>query len=98
MHGRWSSTMLHQVTVTTTSLLAVNSTIMALYSDHMSLSSLWRWREQGTDVGGAGLGRVIKKEKGFFRMLRTFLSNTHRQKAESSVTTIIVLVGVKQLC
>lgn len=37
LHGRWSSAMLHQVTVTTASLLAANSSAAALYGDQMPL-------------------------------------------------------------
>lgn len=54
LHGRWSSTRLHQVTVTTTSLHAANSTIMAFSGHQMSLGSLQR----GRDMVWWGAGRM----------------------------------------
>lgn len=64
LHGRWSSTRLHQVTVTTTSLHAANSTIMAFSGHQMSLGSLQRGRDMvwwgcWEDAGLASQGSLI---------------------------------------
>lgn len=61
-----------------------------------------RARDRRGEGGWIREGDTERKRKEllffFLRMLKTFLSNTHRQKTENSVATTIVLAGEKQLC
>lgn len=74
--------MLHQVTVTTASLLAANSSIMALYSDQMSLWVCGDGESRGQTWEGLDKGGWCRKKKKWLFFQDAY--QTHRQKAENS--------------